>query len=128
MLPHPARIATFGWSSTSVLAHHACIFVLKNVAMIHKWVLARGRLRELEQQLGLALHEGDVLPAYEMIRRWVVTQGENSEQRAVHMEGMRQSGRGLARRFRWKFVFPVVSLFRLRVSQHVGIEIERAPL
>ena len=29
-------------------------------------------------------------------------------------------GRGLARRFRPKFVFPVGSLFRLRVSHHLG--------
>src|SRR5271169_6355589 len=29
-------------------------------------------------------------------------------------------GRGLARQFRPKFVFPVVSLFRLRVSHHLG--------
>jgi hypothetical protein len=38
-----------GKSSTSVLAHHACVFMFEDMAMIHEGVLARRRPREIDQ-------------------------------------------------------------------------------
>ena len=47
--------------------------------------------------------------------RWLKRSRPPSRSRTIH-----RKGRGLARRFRPKFVFPVGSLFRLRVSHHLG--------
>jgi hypothetical protein len=78
-------------SCAGVLSHHPSIFVFEDVAMIHEGVLSACLLRELDQQLCLALHQYDVLPTRQMIGRRLVVQGEDPEECAVDVERMRHS-------------------------------------
>ena len=88
------RYFVIAHSGANILSHQASIFMLQNMAVIHKGMLARCRLIKGDKKLCLVFNEYRILPAGEMSRRRLFFDGQDTKQRAVDMKRVCHSDRG----------------------------------
>src|SRR5215510_9907645 len=80
-------------SRAHILAHHSSVPMFEDMTVVHKGMLAGGRLVKGDEKFGLILNENYICPTCQMSRWWRALQRQYAKRHTMHVERMSHSDR-----------------------------------